>query len=75
MKLQIYSQNLQGVNSVDASLKVRNYYFNHIRQADVICFQEHKLRGNKLQDFGSKVWRNAKYYGCEASVGYNHMDG
>lgn len=75
MKLQIVSQNLQGVNHVEAPLKVRNYFQPHLSHTSVLCFQEHKLRGNKMTDFGHKVWRSATFYGCEASIGYNHGDG
>lgn len=75
MKVQILNQNLQGANNALMPLRIRNYYHHHRSQLDVLCFQEHKLRGDKLRDFGNKVWRDATYLGCEASPGYNHLDG
>lgn len=75
MKVQIYSQNIQGAYNSLAPLRVRNYYKAHFKNIDVLCFQEHKLRGTKLLDFGNKVWRRATYLGCDASLGYNDQDG
>ena len=48
MKLLIITQNLQGLNDEAFTNVVRNYYRNHIGNIEIMCFQEHKLRGVKL---------------------------
>lgn len=75
MILQLMSLNLQGVNGALAPQKVKNYCSLHFRHLDILCFQEHKLRGTKFQHFGNKIWRQATFLGCEAEEGYNHLDG
>lgn len=40
---------------------------------DLLCFQEHKLRGARLDSLKDKIWAQATFYGQEASVGYNNL--
>nr|PNR32293.1 hypothetical protein PHYPA_026419 [Physcomitrium patens] len=42
---------------------------------EVLCLQEHKLRGRKLSELGPKIWRHTTFFSCEASPGYNQVDG
>jgi exonuclease III len=72
MKLQLISYNVQGMNNPLAPVQLRLYLQDHIRLLDVLCMQEHKLRGQKFNDFGSQVWRDTLFVGCEASSVYNH---
>jgi exonuclease III len=39
---------------------------------DILCFQEHRLRGARLQDLKSKMWPGAGSFAQEALVGYRH---
>jgi exonuclease III len=72
MNLKLLSHNVQGLYTEFAPHKIRNYIAPLIRDLDVLCLQEHKLRGNKLKDLGFKIWRQAYFFGCEASIAYNH---
>jgi exonuclease III len=74
MKIHLISQNVQGLNAPEASQRLRNYFSSYFRHMNVSCLQEHKLRGSKLIDLGPKVWRQAYFFGCEASVGYHHSE-
>jgi hypothetical protein len=72
MKITTMSQNLQGLND-DAFVEVvKNYYRRHIKDIEILCFQEHKLRGIKLQMLKDKIWRGAKYFSVEVDVAYNN---
>lgn len=73
MKLNIISQNLQGLNDLEKVDIVRNYYKSLLRSVDVLCFQEHKLRGGRLLALHTKIWSQAGSYAREAAVGYNHI--
>lgn len=78
MKLAIVSQNIQGLNSGPKTNIVPNYFRNLLRDTDIICLQELKLRGSKLQAIQNLMWAGAKFYGVEAQVVYNNdmnMDG
>jgi exonuclease III len=76
MKLTIMTQNLQGLNDEGCVEVVKNYYRNHLRDIDILCFQEHKLRGKKLQNLKDKIWRGAKFLVEEAEAAYNNrLDG
>jgi exonuclease III len=72
MKLKLMIQNVQGLNDPQAVARVSNYYFPKLNKLDILCFQEHKLRGLKLSDFGHRMWNQALFFSCEASVGYGH---
>jgi exonuclease III len=74
MKIHLISQNVQGLNAPAALQRLRNYFSPCMKQVDIICLQEHKLRWSKLTDLGSKLWRHAFFFGCEASVGYGHAE-
>jgi exonuclease III len=76
MKITIISQNLQGMNDDGFVDLVRNYYRNHLRDTEILCFQEHKLRGAKLLALKDRIWRGAWYLAEEADIAYNNaMDG
>jgi hypothetical protein len=75
MKIRLITQNVQGLNASLAPARVRNFYSSSFKNIEILCLQEHKLRGKKLDELGFKIWRQAHYFGCEASPGYNHQDG
>lgn len=39
---------------------------------DILCFQETKLRGDKLQGVQHLLWQGAEFFGIEARMGYNN---
>jgi exonuclease III len=45
MTLNLIFHNIQGLNNPLASLLVRNYYSGKLNTLDILCLQEHKLRG------------------------------
>jgi exonuclease III len=49
------------------------FYQEQLHSLDILCLQEHKLRGQRLTDLGHQVWRDASFFPYEASVAYNHM--
>jgi exonuclease III len=55
MKLQLMSLNVQGLNGKEAPSLLRNYLQDKLSSLDVLCFQEHKLRGQKLTDLGNHI--------------------
>lgn len=69
MKVQLISHNIQGLNSNLALDRTRQFYSDKLRNLDFFCIQEHKLRGNALSDLGFKLWRQADFFGCEATIG------
>jgi hypothetical protein len=54
MKIQLISQNVQGLNASLAPVRIRNFYSPYLRGLEVLCFQEHKLREKKLEELGFK---------------------
>jgi exonuclease III len=74
MKLTLISQNVQGMNDPLAPVKFCNYYSDYFRTTELICVQEHKLRGQKLQDFGRQVWKDSQFLAYEALPAYNHSE-
>jgi exonuclease III len=75
MKLRITTQNVQGLNAPLAVIRLRNFYSSQFRDTEMLCLQEHKLRGKRLEELGFKLWRQSYFFGCEAAPGYNHADG
>jgi len=51
---------------------IKNYYWTLLSSIDILCFQEHKLTGDKLLSFGKHIWPRALFFGREASLGYGH---
>ena len=39
---------------------------------DIICFQEHKLRGARLAAISDLMWPGAEFFPLEAAVAYNN---
>jgi exonuclease III len=72
MKLTIITQNSQGLNGDLAIDLLKNYYKNHLKDLEVLCIQEHKLRGRKLETLKGKFWPGAKCLAVEADVAYNN---
>lgn len=66
------SQNVQGMNGEFKAQVIRHYYHRHMAHVDVICFQETKLRGDKLLGAQNIMWRGADFHGVEAKLAYNH---
>jgi exonuclease III len=66
MKVQLISQNVQGLNGLLSPHKVRNIFQDRFATLDFLCIQEHKLRGPKLAALNSQVWKEAQAYSCEA---------
>jgi hypothetical protein len=72
MKLILISQNLQGLNDLVKVAIVRNYFRPLLPSTDIICVQEHKLRGPRLVALGDAIWPKAAFYAQEAALGYRH---
>jgi exonuclease III len=73
MKVAIMSQNLQGLNDESFTKIVSNYYQIHVKNLEILCFQEHKLRGDKLAVLGSRIWKGATFMAKEAEAAYNNV--
>ena len=69
MKLNLISHNVQGLNSDVAVDQMRLFYSSKFHSLDMLCVQEHKLRGRAATEIGFKLWRQSKFFGCKASVG------
>ena len=72
MKLAILHQNVQGLNEKVKVEVIKNYYRRHLGSTEIICFQEHKLRGARLQTIAAMMWRGAGFFNQEAKVAYNN---
>jgi exonuclease III len=72
MKLALISQNVQGLNDQAKVDMVQHYFRNHTRSLEILCFQEHKLRGTKICELGNRIWREAEFMFQEAVVAYNN---
>lgn len=66
---------MQGLNAPQALHILRNFYKEQLHNLDILCIQEHKLRGQKLTDLGSQIWHDAIIFAFDASVAYNHFGG
>jgi exonuclease III len=62
MKFTIISQNLQGLNDPVKVDVVKNYFRPIIPSVDIVCFQEHKLRGNRLTALKDAIWPRAAFF-------------
>lgn len=65
-------QNAQGLNDALKLGVVRHYFRPLFGGLEVLCFQEHRLRGAKLEALKNSFWPQAKFFGCEAAVGFGH---
>jgi hypothetical protein len=72
MKITTISQNLQSMNDDGFVDLVRNYYRDHTHDIEILCFQEHKLRGPKLLALQDKIWRGTWFRAEEADAAYNN---
>lgn len=72
MNIILITQNLQGANSPSKVDVLRNYYWSTKASVDILCFQEHRLRGDRLLAFGRTMWPRADFFCKEASLGYGH---
>jgi exonuclease III len=75
MKITILSQNLQGLNNPSKVDIVRNYFRPLLASIDVLCFQEHKLRGARLTALKDRIWPRAGFFARETTIGYRHLAG
>jgi exonuclease III len=73
MKLQTIILNVQGLNRNEAPYLLQNYLKDKLRDLDIICLQEHKLRGAKLLALGEQFWKGTTYLAYDASHAYNHI--
>ena len=72
MKIAILHQNVQGFNEKAKVEVIENYYRRHLGTTEVVCFQEHKLRGARLQAILDLMWQGASFLSEEAKVAYNN---
>ena len=72
MKITTLSQNVQGLNNQAKVDLVQDYFRRHLRETEIICFQELKLRGVKFQALHKLMWAGATFFGQEAQVAYNN---
>jgi len=72
MKLTILFQNVQGVNDPQKLQIVKNYFRQSLHRTDIICFQEHHLRGDKVTQLGRTIWPEARFMGRKAALGFRH---
>lgn len=72
MILTIVSQNVQGLNDPDAFNQTRSYFRPLFLGIDILCLQEHKLRGSRLENLEQHFWLQAGCHRLEALPGYNH---
>lgn len=75
MKITTVMQNVQGLNDPLKVEVVRHYFRPLFRGLEVLCFQEHHLRGAKLDALKYSFWPQASFFGCEAAVGFGHVQG
>jgi exonuclease III len=73
MKLALMTQNVQGLNDQAKVDLVQHFFRSHTRNLEILCLQEHKLRGNKIRDLGNKVWSQAEFIYQEAAAAYNTL--
>ena len=74
MKITILHQNVKGLNEKAKVEVVKNYYKRYLGNTEVICFQEHKLRGAQLQAIKDLTWQGAGFFNQEAKVAYNNTN-
>ena len=72
MKIAIIHQNVQGLNEKAKVDVIKNYYRRHLGSTEIVCFQEHKLRGTRLQATSDIMWKGAGFFSQEAKVAYNN---
>ena len=72
MKIAILHQNVQGLNEKAKVDVIKNYYRRHMGSTEIICFQEHKLRRNRLQAISDIMWKGAGFFSQEAKIAYNN---
>ena len=74
MKIAILHQNVQGLNKKTKVEVVKNYYRRYLSSTEIICFQEHKLRGARLQAIADLTWQGAGFFNQEAKVAYDNTN-
>lgn len=70
MRETILLQNVQGLKDPTKVDIVRNYYNPLILGIDFLCFQEHKLSGQKIVVLHHQMWAGVGFYGNEAVIAY-----
>jgi exonuclease III len=72
MQLTILSYNIRGLNDPGAVGALQHYVKGLQLGVDIFMLQEHKLRNSQAQQLGRRLWRGAKTWCLEATVGYNN---
>ena len=55
MKWNIISHNIRGLNDLESLGKERHFLTSIIPRVDIVMLQEHKLRGNALDNLGARL--------------------
>ena len=74
MKIAILHQNIQGLNEKAKVEVIKNYYRRYLGSTEVICFQEHKLWGARLQAMSNLTWQGVGFFNQKAKVAYNNTN-
>lgn len=72
MKITTVCQNVQGLNDPLKLDIVRQYYRSLFASIEVLCLQEHHLRGERLLALQSSFWPQAQFYGVDAEPGFGN---
>lgn len=75
MKITSISQNVQGLNDPLKLHGVRHYFRRQFQGIDILCLQEHHLRGAKLRALERSFWSQATFLEKEAAVGFGYTPG
>lgn len=67
--LTILSYNVRGLNSRQKRLRTRLFLENLHQKPDLVCIQEHKLRGSGLSKLEHEVWPAASWHSAPAADG------
>lgn len=72
MKLHILMHNLRGLNEPSSGIKHNLFLRSVTPRVDVLLFQEHKLRGAKLEHIGQRLMSWCNGWVLEAEPGYRN---
>lgn len=62
MRITLLPKMFQGMNCAQKVGVVCNYFRPFLPNIDILCFQEHKLRGDKLLTLNHAIWPLARYF-------------
>jgi hypothetical protein len=72
MKVLILFYNVQRINDLNATTIITNYIRLCDLVIDLFLIQEHKLKGDLVLKFQSKLWSKVLNWIKEISLGYNN---